>query len=445
LALTAALSLAGAALASVAPAAEAARPASTAILDWNAVAGQAALAACQAPFDNPLHESRSYTMAALAVHDALNAIDRRAESYGATFTAPPHASVDAAIAAAGHDALVAGFQAATGPFADCAPAGIAVVEDFYAKSVAAIPDGAAKDAGLLTGRRAAEAVIEMRAHDNSDLTLFNFDYDHGTAPGVYQLTPGFDFAYAENWATVTPFALDRPDQFRSGPPLGLSSTHYARDFNEVKDFGGDGVTTPTKRTAWQTEVAHFWWESSPLMWNRIGRTLAVKKQLDLWEQARMFGLLNMALADGYISVLDEKYHYAFWRPVTAIHAGDTDGNPATAADPTWTPLEVTPGIPDYPSGHSIEGGAAAGVFLEFFGTDHVPFSACSVTVTTGDGTCGSAHPVVHHFRNFTQAANENADSRVWIGFHFRYATEVGTAEGLRMGRWTATNRLQPSR
>jgi hypothetical protein len=124
---------------------------------------------------------------------------------------------------------------------------------------------------------------------------------------------------------------------------------------------------------------------------------------------------------------------------------DGDGNPATTADPTWTPFHVTPAIPDYPSGHSIEGGAAAGVFIAFFGTDHVPFSACSVTVTTGDGTCGSAHPVVHHFRSFTQAAQENAESRVWIGFHFRYATEVGTAEGLRMGRWTATNLLRPSR
>ena len=437
--------LTGLGLAVSTPAAEATpRQSSTAILDWNEVAGQAALAACQAPFDNPFHESRSYAMAALSVHDAINAIDRRYRSYGATFEAPSFASTDAAIAAAEHDALVAGFRAATGPFADCAPAGIAIIEDFYAKSVASIPNSPAKDAGLRAGRRAAAAIVDMRAHDNSDLTLFNDTYDHGTAPGVWRITPGLPFAYAENWATVTPFALRRVDQFRSGPPLSLTSARYARDVNEVKDYGGDGVTTPTKRNAWQTEVAQFWWESSPLMWNAIGRTLATKKNLDLWEQARLFGLLNMALADGYTSVMDEKYHYEFWRPVTAIRA-DGDGNPATTADPTWTPLKVTPAIPDYPSGHSIEGGAAAGVFIGFFGTDHVPFSACSVTVTTGNGTCGSANPIVHHFHSFTGAAAENAVSRVWIGFHFRYATEQGTAEGMKLGRWTAEHLLRPTR
>jgi hypothetical protein len=153
----------------------------------------------------------------------------------------------------------------------------------------------------------------------------------------------------------------------------------------------------------------------------------------------------VALADGYISILDEKYHYAYWRPVTAIRAADTDGNPATSADPAWTPLHVTPPIPDYPSGHSIEGGAAAGVFMEYFGTDHVPFSACSVTVATGIGNCGSANPILHHFRSFTDAAAENAVSRVWIGFHFRYATEQGTAEGLRMGSWIAAHLLRPVR
>jgi hypothetical protein len=130
--------------------------------------------------------------------------------------------------------------------------------------------------------------------------------------------------------------------------------------------------------------------------------------------------------------------------VTAIRA-DGDGNPDTTVDTTWTPLEVTPAIPDYPSGHSIEGGAAAGVLIGFFGTDHVPFAACSVTVTSGDGTCGSANPIVHRFSSFTDAASENAESRIWIGFHFRYATEQGTAEGLRLGRWTAANLLPPRR
>jgi hypothetical protein len=144
---------------------------------------------------------------------------------------------------------------------------------------------------------------------------------------------------------------------------------------------------------------------------------------------RLFGLLNMALADGYTAAFAEKYDWLFWRPVTAIRAADEDGNPATTVDATWTPLEVTPPIPDHSSGHSIEGGAAAGVFRQFFGTDRMSLSACSVTVPTR--CCGSADPILHHFTSFTQAAQENAESRIWIGFHFRHTIEVGTREGSR--------------
>jgi hypothetical protein len=446
LAVTAVTALAGLGIAAATPAAGARPiPSSNAVIGWDEVAGRAAVAGCQAPFFNPFHESRSYTMAALAAHDALNAIDRRSSSYAAHFRAPRFASPDAAVAAAEHDALVAGFRAATGPFADCAPAGIAIIEDYYARAVAAIADGPAKSAGLDAGRRAAAAIVAKRAHDGSDVSLFDYDYPQGTAPGEYRFTPTFDFAYARHWGEVTPFALRDADQFQADPPLSLTSPRYARDLNEVKDYGGDGVTTPTKRNAWQTEVAHFWWESSPLMWNAIGRTVAANKHLDLWEQARLFAVLNMALADGYIAVMNDKYLYKFWRPVTAIREADTDGNAATTADPTWTPLEVTPGIPDHPSGHSIEGGAAAGALIGFFGTDHVRFSACSVTVTTGDGNCGSANPILHRFSSFTQAAEENAESRIWIGFHFRYATSQGTDEGLKIGSWAASHVLQPHR
>ena len=172
-------------------------------------------------------------------------------------------------------------------------------------------------------------------------------------------------------------------QFRPGPPYAVTSRKYAADFNEVKALGGDGVTTPSARTAEQTEIALFWVESSPLQWNRIARTVAAATRLDLWEQARLFGLLNMALADGYVGSFDTKYHYNYWRPVTAIRSADTDGNPNTSADPTWTPLVTTPPIPDYDSAHSVEGGAARQVLKRFFGTDHIGFATCSLTLPAG--------------------------------------------------------------
>ena len=152
---------------------------------------------------------------------------------------------------------------------------------------------------------------------------------------------------------------------------------------------GTGITTPSTRTAEQTEIAHFWVESSPLAWNRIARTVARSERLDLWENARLFGLLNMALADGYIGSFDTKYHYNYWRPVTAIREAATDGNPRTIADPTWTPLVTTPPIPDYDSAHSVEGGAAAAVLARVLG-NRVSFTACSLTLPAGG--CDSPKP-----------------------------------------------------
>ena len=172
--------------------------------------------------------------------------------------------------------------------------------------------------------------------------------------------------------------LDRSSQFRPGPPYPVTSRKYAADLNEIKALGGDGVTTPSARTPEQTEIALFWVESSPLQWNRIARTVSAR--LDPWAQARLFALLNMALADGYVSSFETKYHYDYWRPVTAIRAADTDGNPRTSADPTWTPLVTTPPIPDYDSAHAVQGGAGSTVLKRFFGTDHIGFTACSLTL-----------------------------------------------------------------
>jgi hypothetical protein len=326
-----------------------------------------------------------YAMMHIAIHDALNAIDRRSRPY-ALNTHVRGASPDAAVAAAARGVLVPLLQQLPPPFSDCVTGKKVVegVEAEYAAAIDAIPHGLAKTRGLAVRRAAAAAILRARKADGSDTLLFDKAYPQGTRPGEYRFTPGSDFAFAPGWSDVTPFVLNSSSQFRPGPPYAVTSKQYAKDFDEVKRLGGDGVTTPSARTADQTQVARFWVESSPHAWNRIARTIATRKGLDLWENARLFGLLNMALADGYIATFDTKYKaYNCWRPVTAIQNADTDGNPRTQADPTWTPLVTTPPIPDYDSGHSVEGGAAAEVLRQFFGTDHVRFENCSYTLPPG--------------------------------------------------------------
>ena len=418
---------------------------SDAVTTWNANAGEAAVAACLAPTNNPLHESRMYAMTHLAIHDALNAIDRRSRPYAFDATAKRRTSPDAAVAAAARAVLVTLLEQLPQPFADCVVdlEAVDVVEADYAKALDQIPDGPAKTRGIELGRAAAAAILALRAADGSDTTLFDSEYEQGTAPGVWRFTPGFDFAFAPGWGEVTPFVLRDSSQFHPGPPYALTRKKYTADFNEVKSLGGDGVTTPSARTAEQTEIALFWVESSPLQWNRIARTVSVGTGLDLWEQARLFGLLNIALADGYVGSFETKYVYNYWRPVTAIQTADTDGNPDTAVDPNWTPLVPTPPIPDYDSAHSVEGGAAARVLKRFFGTDQIGFETCSLTLPAGS-TCDDARPVRRRYAGFSQAAAENGVSRILVGFHFRKAVDEGIEHGRKIGDRAVNGFLRPT-
>jgi hypothetical protein len=412
-----------------------------AVTAWNARAGRAALAACLAPLGNGLAEARMYAMVHVAIHDALNAIDRRSRPYA--FDAQVHgpASRRGAVAAAAHDVLVSVIgQLQESP--ECVAAGIAVVEADYAAVLAEIPAGPAKRRGVRVGRAAAAAIIALRASDGSDAPLVDPAYPQGTKPGEWRFTPGFPFAFATTWGNVTPFVLTHGAQFRPGPPDKVTSRRYTADFNEIKALGGDDVTTPSARTPDQTEIALSWDESSPLAWNRIARTVSADKGLDLWENARLFGLLNLAMADGYIGSWDTKYHYNYWRPVTAIQTADSDGNPRTVADPGWTPLVPTPPIPDYDSGHAVQGGTAAEVLKRFFGTDHVSFSKCSFTLPAGQA-CNDPFPAIRSYTSFSQAADENAVSRILIGFHFRRAVEVGTEHGRKIAKRAVTNFLRP--
>jgi hypothetical protein len=283
----------------------------------------------------------------------------------------------------------------------------------------------------------------LRSSDGFDTPLTDPNYQEGSAPGEYRYTPGTPFAFAPHLGQdLTPFVLKDGAQFRPGPPYSLTSRKYADDVNEVQRLGGDGVTTPSARTDEQTEIALFWVDTSPLMWNRIARATADAKGLDLWESARLFGLLNLAMTDGYIGTFEAKYHYRFWRPVTAIRLADIDGNPATTAEPTWTPLVETPPIPDYDSGHAVEGGTASQVLKRFFHTDSMSFSACSLTLPAGQ-RCSDASPTLRHFTSFSQAADENAVSRIYVGFHFRDAVETGTNHGEKIGNRAVSHFLQP--
>jgi hypothetical protein len=414
-----------------------------AVIDWNAVAGQAARDACLAPANDPLHEARMYAIGHIAVHDALNAIDHRYDSYVYGFDAPSGTSPEVAVAAAAHAALVAVLLDLPSELfpAACGAAGVATVDAAYIAALAAVPDGPAKAQGVAVGEASAAAIVALREDDRAnDAPLVDLDYPQGTAPGEYRFTPDTPFAFAPKWGSVTPFALGASSQFASGPPYPLDSRRYADDFNEVKRLG---AREGSERTAEQTEIARFWLESSPLAWNRMARAIARDRGLDMWESARLFGLMNMGMTDGYIATFQEKYVYNFWRPVTAIHEAATDGNNHTDPDPDWQPLVPTPPIPDHDSGHSVEGGVAATIMRQVFGTDKVTFDLCSLTLDAGD-TCDDVSPVTRHFTRISDAAVENGESRILVGFHFRHAVVDGIAHGKQIGNWTVSQFMQPA-
>jgi hypothetical protein len=404
-----------------------------AVTDWNLNVAKAALAACieVAGSSNPAHESRMYAMMHVAIHDALNAINPRFRPYVFNVPGPAGASPEAAVASAARNVLVRAISELPSPAA-CVQAGIDSVEADYSAAIAALPNDAARMQGILLGQSAAAAINASRAGDGSDKPLPDFAYKQGTEPGEFRFVPGFDFAAAEAWGDVTPFVLRQGSQFRPGPPHPISSKEYSADFNEIMTFGGDGVTTPSLRTPEQTRFALFWLEGSVLTWNRIAREVSASRGLDLWENARLFGLLNVAVADAYTAHFDAKYHYKLWRPVTAVHLAADDRNPDTVADPTWIPLQQNYPTPGYPSGHSTAGGAAAQVLREFFGTDNIVFTICSQTLPSGQ-RCTDPSPVSRSYTSFTQAEQENAVSRILVGLHFRKDVEEGVKFGRKIG------------
>jgi hypothetical protein len=276
----------------------------------------------------------------------------------------------------------------------------------------------------------ADQILALRSNDGSNVTPPAFV--PGIAPGDYQLTPpNFPKPAFTHWSTVTPFALQRADQFRPGPPPSLTSDTYTDAFNEIKPLGSINSTT---RTADQTVIGKFWNGAIQNYWNEITQTASLAYELNTAQSARLFALVNLSIADSVIAFYDAKYTYAFWRPVTAIRAADTDGNPDTVADPNWLPQNTnTAPDPSYPGAHATISNTAALVLISFFEHDRFPLAVTSETLPG----------VVRSFPSFSAAADEATVSRVIAGQHFQFDEDAGRHLGRKVGDFVEDHFLLP--
>jgi hypothetical protein len=363
-----------------------------------------------------------------AVYDAVNAIDRGYQPYLLDLDdvgAQPWASQDAAIATAAHHVLVA----------IVAPARVAGLDMSYETTLSGIPDGPAQEEGVRVGADAAAAMLSARANDGYRAP---FTFEIGSDPGDWRPSPPTFARDPDPWVgNLVPFLIDSPSQFRSEGPDPLTSHAYAEDFAEVKELGS---LTSSTRTADQTTAAIFWQASFV---NRLMRDLSAAHQIENVDEARLLATVNLAYADAAIACWNDKYYWSFWRPMMAIREADTDGNPATLADPTWTPLFdpatpttpplANPPFPDHPSGHGCVSGASFLTLTDFFGTDKVAFDVHSARFP--------GQP--RHFERFSDALKEIIDARVWGGIHFRTADVQGAVIGKKVAHWVRKHYFQP--
>jgi hypothetical protein len=353
----------------------------------------------------------------VAIYDAAVAVDGGYRPYTPTATAPAHTSAAAAIATAAYDTLT-GLQPQLG-------AEQTILDGDHAAYLAAIPDGSPKSRGMAVGAKVARDVLALRANDGRGCGTTPADLGlPAPAPGVWQPGPGPVLGLC--LPGMRPLALKSAAQFRPGGPTALTSEQYADDVDQVEDLGR---IDSTRRTPEQTSQARFWTDHDIRQWNDGMLRLATARHLDLVRTARMLALAHVAGGDAMIACFDAKYHYWFWRPYQAIPLADSDGNPATVADPSWKPLGTTPNFPEYPSAHTCHSGAVAGALDAFFGTDKVRFTldsrAPGVTGTTR--TYNRLHDVV---RDVNRA-------RVLVGFHFLGSDLQGSALGGKVSRYVA--------
>jgi hypothetical protein len=388
----------------VTPTAAQAGPAAApnAVITWNV---HAQTAIYEVARQSPTTTARSFAMVQGAVYDAVNAI--AGSPYEPLLTTPRARrgdSVPAAVATAAYRVLLSLF-----------PAQATALRAQYDESLAAVPDGPAERGGVAVGEATAAAMIANRSDDGafSDAT-----WKVGTAPGQWRPTPPGFLQVGAWFATQKPFVAD-PGDYRSPGPPRLPSAAYARDLNEVKALGS---ATSTVRTPEQTEAA-IWWDDPRLVEWEIKRQLAATHRLGTLQTARMFAMVDIAVVDALIACYQEKWFWSLWRPVTAIPLADTDGNPATSADPAWTPLRVTAPSTEYPSGHACFTASVTTALRKFFGRDDLTFSAASADSGT-----------TRRYTSLRTAMAELAEARIWAGVHYRTAVVDGEKLGTTVTR-----------
>jgi membrane-associated phospholipid phosphatase len=392
------------------------------VLDWNTIAVNTAVANNQSPFA----QGRYAAIVQLAVFEAVNAITQDYHPYIGSITAPPGASAEAAAIEAAYKVLITYF-----------PASASTLDAARASSLALIPNGQAETDGIATGEAAANALIALRANDGSSPPQFKTPGP--PVPGEWQATPscpivnGIASGIAFQWQNITPFGIRSAKEFLLGPPPALTSEAYTKAYNEVMTVG---AIDSTARPQDKADLALFFAATSPTQaFNQAARQVAEEKGGSLSENARALALMNMAISDSMVASFLNKYHYNFWRPETAIHAGDTDGNPKTEGDPDWAPFITTPCFPSYPSLHGSASNAAAEVLRRLYGQ-----AAHSITLTNP-----AVPTIVLQYTSFRQITDDISDARVYGGIHFRTDQDAGALLGLAVGKAVYKHNLRAVR
>ena len=383
------------------------------LLEWNQFALRSTVAAGQ----GAVPQIRSMAIVHAAMHDAVNAITGAYQTYLPTNGAPAGASPQGAIIGAASYVLTHLF-----------PAQATALNANRAASLAecSLIDG---DAGVAVGEAAAAAILNVRSTDGAAQAQFPYTAPGAGLPGVW-IAEGPAPAVLPGWGSVTPWVLESGAQFRPNAPYALDSGRYARDYNEVKALG---ALVGSSRTWEQTQIAIFWDSTPSVIWTSVARGVIVALGLDLSSATRTLALMYIAGADASIACFDAKYIYNFWRPITAIHHADEDGNDETAPDPAWQPLITTHQHPEYPSAHSTNSSAMATVLTLLFGDDPgVPIIATS--------TRNPTFPRL--WTTFSQGVAEVMDARVYIGFHFRTSNETGVRLGRQVARFVVNHALR---
>jgi hypothetical protein len=391
------------------------------VLDWNAILMRAVRTAGTPP---PIN-LRLMAIVHTAMFDALNGIERRFTPIHVGETAPPGASRRAAVVQAAYTALVGIYPAQSAALTQELEASLAAIA-----SESAVEHSESIERGRAWGAHVAEAILAWRSTDG-------FDPSPSTYQGSLEIgkwrpaPPAFANGLAPSLATTLPFVIPTASSFRPAGPPSLTSLEYAEAFNEVKAIGS---ATSTVRTPEQTTIARFWGVTAPTFWNRAAVSAALQRNTTLSENARLFALLNAAMADAGISCWDAKYFFEFWRPIHAIRLASLDGNPLTEEQADWTSLLATPPYPEYSSGHATISGAAQRVLTIYFGSD-MPLSGWSEAF-------GDAY--VRSWPNFEAAADEAYDSRIYAGIHFQFAMRDAREKGIAIGDYVMANAARPS-